>query len=77
MNLKEFIQTHWANYDQCAFDLGVSHRTIVNYVHTNPTGILKHTAAVVQKDNVEPLTLFDAVAISIEQMNENRAKAHN
>jgi len=34
--------------------------------------MLKHTAAVVQKDNVEPLTLFDAVAISIEQMNENR-----
>ena len=75
MNLKEFIQTHWANYDQCAFDLGVSHRTIVNYVHTNPTGILKHTAAVVQKDNVEPLTLFDAVAISLDQMNQNRVKA--
>ena len=72
MNLKEFIKTHWVNYDQCAFDLGVSHRTIVNWVHNNPTGILKHTAAVVQKENVEPLTLFDAVAISIEQMNENR-----
>jgi len=66
--------THWVNYEHCAFELGVSYRTIYNYVNTNPTGILKHTAAVVQKDNIEPLTLFDAVAISIEEMNENRVK---
>jgi hypothetical protein len=77
MNLKQFIKSHWKNYNDCANELGVSYRTIVNYVHNNPTGILKHTAVVTQKENVEPLTLFDAVACTMEEKNENRAHAHN
>ena len=74
MNLKEFIQHHWKSYEQCAFDLGVTKTTIYNYVNTNPTGILRHTRAVVEKDNIEPLLLFDAVAETVEQINENRPK---
>ena len=74
MNLKEFIHHHWKSYGNCAFDLGVTKMTIYNYVTTNPTGILRHTLAVVEKDNIEPLLLFDAVAETLEQINENRPK---
>ena len=74
MNLKQFVKRHWRTYEECAFDLGVNRNTIYNYVNTNPTGILRHTHALIEKDNVEALLLFDAVAKTMEQLNENRKR---
>ena len=50
----------------------MSRRTIENYCFRNPSGILKHSGQIIQLDDVEPLQLFDAVAETIEQINENQ-----
>ena len=72
MNVREFIRQQWASDQHAADDLGVSLRTIKNWMAVNPTGILKHSGHIIQMDGVEPLQLFDAVATSMEQINENR-----
>ena len=51
----------------------MSRRTIENWIDfRNPSGILKHSGQIIQlaMQNVEPLQLFDAVAETIEQINE-------
>ena len=73
-NLKEFINTHFDNLDEAADVLDVSRRTVENYIYVNPCGILKHSAKFVQRKGVNPLDLFDAVAESMEQINEKKAK---
>ena len=74
MNVREFIRQQWASDQQAADDLGVTRRTVENYCFRNPSGILKHSGQIIQLDGVEPLQLFDAVAASMEQINENRPK---
>lgn len=73
-NLKEFINTHFDNLDEAADVLDVSRRTVENYIYVNPCGILKHSAKFVQRKGVNPLDLFDAVAESMEQINEKKAR---
>jgi hypothetical protein len=76
MNLKQYIKTHWQSDENAAADLGVSLRTIKNWTSVNPSGILKHTGQIIHRVNAfELLELFDAVAQSMEQINEQRAKA--
>lgn len=75
MNLKEFIKTHFENLDEAADVLDVSRRTVENYIYVNPCGILKHSAKFVQRKGVNPLELFDAVAETMEQLNEKKAEA--
>jgi len=72
MNLREFIKRHYTTIERCAVELDVSRRTIENYCFRNPSGILKHSGQIIQLEGVEPLQLFDAVAASMEQINENR-----
>ena len=72
MNLRQFIKQHYKTVDRCADDLGVTRRTVENYCFRNPSGILKHSGQIIQLEGVEPLQLFDAVAASMEQINENR-----
>jgi len=74
MNLKEFIRQQWESDQHAADDLGVSLRTIKNWMALNPTGILKHSTQIVAMQKVEPLQLFDAVAETIEQINEKRKR---
>lgn len=74
MNLRQFIKQHYKTVDKCADDLGVTRRTVENYCFRNPSGILKHSGQIIQLEGVEPLQLFDAVAASMEQINENRPK---
>jgi hypothetical protein len=74
-NLKQFLNTHFDNLDEAADLLDVSRRTVENYIYVNPCGILKHSAKFVQRKGVNPLDLFDAVAESMEQINEKKAKA--
>mgnify|MGYP002260684117 FL=1 len=74
MNVRQFIQEHWESDQHAADDLGVSLRTIRYWKAQNPTGILKHSGHIIQMAGVEPLQLFDAVAASMEQINENRPK---
>lgn len=74
MNVREFIRQEWASDQHAADDLGVSLRTIKNWMAVNPTGILKHSGHIIQMDGVEPLQLFDAVAETIEQINEKRPR---
>ena len=62
MNLREFIRQQWESDQHAADDLGVSLRTIKNWMALNPTGILKHSTQIVAMQKVEPLELFDAVA---------------
>lgn len=73
-NLKQFIKHHFENLDEAADVLDVSRRTVENYIYVNPCGILKHSAKFVQRKDVNPLDLFDAVAESMEQLNETKAK---
>ena len=73
-NLKQFIKEHFESVDHCAEVLDVSRRTVENYMYVNPCGILKHSAKFVQRKDVNPLDLFDAVAESMEQINEVKAK---
>ena len=73
-NLKEFLNVHFANLDEAADVLDVSRRTVENYIYVNPCGILKHSAKFVQRKDVNPLDLFDAVAETMEQLNEKRSK---
>ena len=75
MNLKEYIKANWQSDENAAADLGVSLRTIKNWTSVNPSGILKHSGQIVKRQDMEVLELFDAVARSIEQINEQRAKA--
>lgn len=73
-NLKEFIKDNFDSIDECAEVLDVSRRTVENYMYVNPCGILKHSAKFVQRKDINPLDLFDAVGESMEQINEQRAK---
>lgn len=75
MNLKQYIKANWQSDENAAADLGVSLRTIKNWTSVNPSGILKHSGQIVKRQDMEVLELFDAVARSIEQINEQRAKA--
>jgi hypothetical protein len=74
INLRQFIRQLWESDQHAADDLGVSLRTIKNWMAVNPTGILKHSTWIVQKQNVEPLELFDAVAKTMEQIHEGRPR---
>ena len=74
MNLKDFLKQHFESLDEAADMMDVSRRTVENYIYVNPCGILKHSAKFVQRKDVNPLDLFDAVAESMEQINENRPK---
>ena len=71
-NLKQFLQQHFESLDHCAASLDVSRRTVENYIYANPTGILRHSAKIVQVKDVNPLDLFDAVSKSMEEINENQ-----
>ena len=73
-NLKEFIKDNFDSIDECADVLDVSRRTVENYIYVNPCGILKQSAKFVQRKDVNPLDLFDAVAETMEQINEVKAK---
>lgn len=73
-NLKEFIKDNFESIDECADVLDVSRRTVENYIYVNPCGILKHSAKFVQRKDINPLELFDAVGETMEQINEQRAK---
>lgn len=73
-NLKEFIKDNFDSIDECAEVLDVSRRTVENYMYVNPCGILKHSAKFVQRKDINPLELFDAVGESMEQINEVKAK---
>ena len=73
-NLKQFLRVHFENLDEAADVLDVSRRTVENYIYVNPCGILKHSAKFVQRKGVNPLELFDAVAETMEQLNEAKAK---
>lgn len=74
MNLRDFIRQHYTTIERCAVELDVSRRTIENYCYRNPSGILKHSGQIIQLDDVEPLQLFDAVAETIEEINEKSPK---
>jgi len=74
MNLKQYIKTHWQSDEKAAADLGVSLRTIKNWTSVNPSGILKHSGKIMQRKGIEVLELFDAVAQSMEQINESRVQ---
>lgn len=73
-NLKEFIKEHFESVEACADVLDVSRRTVENYIYVNPCGILKHSGKIIQHKEVNPLELFDAVAETMEQINENRPR---
>lgn len=74
MNLKDFLKEHFESLDDAAEMMDVSRRTVENYIYVNPCGILKHSAKFVRRKEVNPLDLFDAVAESMEQINEVKAK---
>ena len=71
-NLKQFLQQHFDSLDHCAESLDVSRRTVENYIYANPTGILRHSAKIVQMKEVTPLDLFDAVGESIDQISKSK-----
>ena len=73
-NLKQFIKENFESVDHCAEVLDVSRRTVENYIYVNPTGILRHSAKIVQVKDINPLDLFDAVGETMEELNENRPK---
>ncbi len=72
MKLKSFINKHFEGLDHCAEKLGVSRRTVENYIYSNPTGILKHSTQLMQLDGVDPFELFDVVAENVEQINQKQ-----
>ena len=74
MNLKQFLAKYFENLDEAADMMDVTRRTVENYIYVNPCGILKHSAKFVQRKELNPLELFDAVAESMEQINEVKAK---
>lgn len=74
MNLKQFLAKYFENLDEAADMMDVTRRTVENYIYVNPCGILKHSAKFVQRKELNPLELFDAVAESMEQINESKAK---
>jgi len=73
-NLKQFIKENFESVDHCAEVLDVCRRTVENYMYVNPTGILRHSAKIVQIKDINPLDLFDAVGETMEELNENRPK---
>lgn len=75
-NLKQFLQQHFDSLDHCAESLDVSRRTVENYIYANPTGILRHSAKIVQMKEVNPLQLFDSVGESIKEINQKQNEKH-
>ena len=75
-NLKQFLQQHFDSLDHCAESLDVSRRTVENYIYVNPTGILRHSAKIVQMKEVNPLQLFDSVGESIKEINQKQNEKH-
>jgi len=75
-NLKQFLQQHFDSLDHCAASLDVSRRTVENYIYVNPTGILRHSAKIVQMKEVNPLQLFDSVGESIKEINQKQNEKH-
>ena len=76
MNLKELYNKHFEGLDHCAEKLGVSRRTVENYIYSNPTGILKHSGQLMQMDGVDPFELFDVVAENVEQIKTQTTKSN-
>ena len=75
-NLKQFLQQHFDSLDHCAAALDGSRRTVENYIYSNPTGILRHSAKIVQMKEVNPLQLFDSVGESIKEINQKQNEKH-
>ena len=49
---QKFISKHWGGPAPCARDLGVTRQTVVNWMTSNPRGILKHAPEIVARHNV-------------------------
>ena len=60
-NLKHFIRKHYGTQKQCAQELGVTSNTVSNWLHKNPSGMLKHMRKIVQDKDTTPTELMSEV----------------
>ena len=60
-NLKHYIRKHYGTQKQCAHELGVTSNTVSNWLHKNPSGMLKHMRKIVQDKNTTPTELMSEV----------------
>ncbi len=60
-NLKHYIRKHYGTQKKCAAELGVTSNTVTNWIHRNPTGMLKHMQKIVGEKNTTPTELMSEV----------------
>ena len=51
-NLSSFLRKHYGTLTDCAKELGVTQRTVQNWISTNPRGLLKHAPEIVAQKNI-------------------------
>jgi len=59
--MKDYIKKHFGSQKQCAEELGVSEKTVGNWMKNNPSGILKHARQIVETKNTTYLQLHGEV----------------
>ena len=59
--MRDYIKKHFGSQKQCAEELGVSEKTVGNWMTKNPSGILKHARQIVETKNTTYLQLHGEV----------------
>jgi DNA-binding XRE family transcriptional regulator len=59
--MRDFIKKHYGSQKQCAAELGVSEKTVGNWMKRNPRGILKHAKSIIENKNTTYLQLHGEV----------------
>jgi predicted transcriptional regulator len=68
--MRDFIKKHWGTNKRCAEDLGVTSRTVHNWIKNNPRGILKHAKQIVETKNTTYLQLHGEVEYREHEIQE-------
>jgi len=55
--MRDYIKKHWGTNKKCAEELGVTPRTVTNWIKRNPRGSLKNAAEIVATKNTTYLQL--------------------
>lgn len=68
--VKDYIRKHFGSQKQCAQELGVSEKTVGNWMKHNPSGILKHARQIVETKNTTYLQLHGEVEYREHELEE-------
>ena len=70
--MNSYIKKHFGTIQKCADELGVSTRTVSNWIHRNPKGILKHGIEITAKKDTTWMQLQGEVEFCLEALEREK-----